>query len=330
MIIEKEAILDKKQVCFLVYLNRSGSTLLASLLNKYEDIGVSLEANFPDGIWHGDDHVRNPRELDRYLDRVYQDPKFEAWDIQRTVLHAALMRHNFPFRFSQILPVILKQYFAKNKKDIHVFKSPYLFNIDFLRREFKGCKIIFVRRDPRAIFNSQIKTVDTEKGKPMARNPLKVALAYNQAMRIAAQFKDKPWFHTVSYEQLIGDTEIELKKVLTFLVSSGIAQEGQADYFRSISSKQKNIHTNIARKPMQARVVAWKKELSVTDIAVMERASGQELLHGGYELTQQGQLRGMSFVYGMAWIRFLLIFKGKFTLLKRIFFTQRALAKDPA
>jgi hypothetical protein len=42
-----------RQIVFLTYISRSGSTLLARMLDEYQDIGVTIEAVLPDGIKGG-------------------------------------------------------------------------------------------------------------------------------------------------------------------------------------------------------------------------------------------------------------------------------------
>ena len=64
-------------ICFLTYLNRSGSILLAKKLNEYQDISVGIEAEFIGGFNRGNVEIRNQKELSDYLNKSYQIKKFE-------------------------------------------------------------------------------------------------------------------------------------------------------------------------------------------------------------------------------------------------------------
>ena len=66
------------QIVFLVYTARSGSTFLASALDSFEEIGVSIEDSIPGGLAFVDEFSDNFHSL---LTAFQQDIKFKSWNI---------------------------------------------------------------------------------------------------------------------------------------------------------------------------------------------------------------------------------------------------------
>ena len=59
------------KIVFLTYISRSGSTYLAKLLDEYNDIGVTIESQIPDGIGWGRCNIKNSDDLEKYLKKLY-------------------------------------------------------------------------------------------------------------------------------------------------------------------------------------------------------------------------------------------------------------------
>ena len=78
---------------FLIYMNRSGSTLLARLLDNYKEIGVTPEANLPDGINHGTGKLESLKNIDRFLDEIFTDDRFCSWQLNKKILRDKLIEH---------------------------------------------------------------------------------------------------------------------------------------------------------------------------------------------------------------------------------------------
>ena len=96
----------------LAFISRSGSTLLARYLDAIPTVGVTLEANLPDGIFRPELVIEHPKAIDRALDTLFDDAKFRAWSIAPEAVRARMLEHSFPLRFATLLPDILKPTFA--------------------------------------------------------------------------------------------------------------------------------------------------------------------------------------------------------------------------
>ena len=98
-------------IVFLTYSNRVGSTFLARLLSRYDKIGVSLEAFFPDGIVYPMDPIQSETDLDNYLDRLYREPHFKGWQLSRDALKESLINKGYPVTYPNILRSALGLFF---------------------------------------------------------------------------------------------------------------------------------------------------------------------------------------------------------------------------
>lgn len=124
-----------KQILFLTYLSRSGSTLLARMLDEYVDIGVTPEARIPDGITHGDTTVSDNSDQGSYPNELYNDEKFRAWNVSRGNIRLKLEQFSLPVRFQDILLSILSEYFLNGNVSTYVIKQGlYIHHLDTIDR----------------------------------------------------------------------------------------------------------------------------------------------------------------------------------------------------
>ena len=59
----EKILLNNKEIVFLCYLNRSGSTLLAKKLGEFKEVGVGIECEFIDGFNRGDVKIETKEQL---------------------------------------------------------------------------------------------------------------------------------------------------------------------------------------------------------------------------------------------------------------------------
>lgn len=274
-----------KQLVFLTYIPRSGSTFLSKLLDEYKEIGVSIEANIPDGFRNGKCFVTNDAELEEYLDRLYNDDKFRFWGIPRKNLKTILRKKEYPLKFNDILPVILSKYFKTEDKKIWILKLGYYINyVNQLKKLFPNSKFIFIIRDPRGIFNSQRTSMLPNKNKPMARNTFhsfRLARKFNKVSLIIEKYLSKDWMYVVQYENLIKDTKNELIKILNFLGVSNIKNK-KRNYFKKIPEAQRNLHKKINSIGLLNNINKWEKSLSNSEIYIIQKISGENMVKYGY------------------------------------------------
>lgn len=273
------------QIHFLIYLNRSGSTLLAQKLNYFKEIAVSLEARLIDGIKRGPLIINTENDLEQYLNLIFQDEKISSWRMDLTSLKSRIRKNTYPIKFNTILKEILNEYFCNSSKKIYIYKcGRYFLYIDKIKSLFPNSKFIFISRDPRAIYNSQVQSKDSITKKPMAKDIVRFAIGYKNTYKIVNDVQHKKYLHIVNYESLVTNEQKELKKILTFLHVQNIKSK-QQDYFDSIPNNQKHLHYNLkSEKYLSDRINGWQHELNKSDIVFLQKTLKSELTSNGYDL----------------------------------------------
>jgi hypothetical protein len=272
-----------KTLCFLTYIARSGSTLLAKELDKYRSIGVTIEEDIPDGLLEGEEvFIKNLYELDIYLDNLFSKPKFQFWNIDREKLRAELAKDEYPIDIGAILRKLYKFYFSDTKYEVGIHKKGrYYLKIDELLKYFPDAKFIHLKRDPRGLFNSQKKSRDSRTGKLMSNNVVAFALSYRKMYNIMKFYNKFDYLYSLRYEDLIDNFDKEMHEILDFL---GVTNREKEDirYYNKIPDPQKELHNNIQQPPLKERKSGWEKELSALEIAVLEACLKKEIRKEGY------------------------------------------------
>lgn len=277
---------EQKQIVFLTYIARSGSTYLSKLLSEYDDVGVTIEGDLPDGL-KGRDlfEVNESGELDPALDCVYSNPKFREWSVERAKLKSRLLEHNnLPLDFNRLLTVVLDLYFENNHAKIFVYKCAiYRAHMDRMRTMFPGAKFILLLRDPRAIFRSQKRSLHSETKRPMQSNPVATALNFKKTVTTARDHKRNEWLHILKYEDLIPNTNEEMASLLKFLGVENKIRINQSRYFDTIPDKQKHLHQNLKAGPIKDRIDAWKNDLTASERLSIRIMAGRSMIWAGYD-----------------------------------------------
>jgi len=275
-------------ICFLDYLSRSGSTLLAQKLSRYEEIAVSQEADFPDGIIRGQGVIRSGKELDDYIRRLNKDWKFRAWRIDNNYLKNRLREYSYPIFFDTILRECLKASLPRNDIRIFIYKS----NLYFLYFQevlglFPGAKFIFIDRDPRAIFNSQKKMKSLVDKKLAWGDITRFLVLYQRAQKQLRELEQRDCFFCLRFEDLVMNEELQIRQLLEFLSAGHAKQDRPADYYARIPDASKPLHKNVRADNLPSRVQAWQKELSDREICFLQTRLYHEMRYNGY-LPYQG------------------------------------------
>jgi len=184
-----------EQIVFLTYIQRSGSTFLSKLLNEYKDIGVTIEARFPDGTKRGLLEIESPEKIAYALQELYSDEKFRLWNIDKEILRKRLLEIDFPISYDQVLKTIFKLYFKDSNPNVIIHKASFsLEYTDHIKAIFNDSKFIFLIRDARAIYNSQKSSFNTKSLKPMSNNPIITAKRYKKTLTLLNHYKEVDWF----------------------------------------------------------------------------------------------------------------------------------------
>jgi len=260
-----------KQIVFLQYLSRSGSTYLSNLLDQYADIGVTPEIKIPVQFFRKEPFIKTTPELQNAINSLYTDKKFQGWQIDRLQLKTRLNHSYLPLGLNKFLSVMLDLYFQENGEPINIIKGVrYIRNIKHFRKIFPGCKFIYILRDIRAVYESQKRSLGSTTGLPMANNPVERAFIFYLTALKLDKYKKDPDFYIIKYENLIENSQIELLKLIQFLGASNTKRKKKLSYLQKIPRNQKHLHPNIMDGPIINKIDVWKTSLNQKEIMTFQ------------------------------------------------------------
>ena len=265
----------------ILYVNRSGSTLLSRMLSDNSPRACVLpELGFPV-------HFLLARRFGKRLSgegiyaAIRQDPRFEALGISGRRLRsicADLSSDDLPRLLHALATEI-----AGGPVDTVVFKLETLLHVaDEAVAAFPGLRFVHLHRDPRAVVNSMMATPIPEKpGFDMARGSLVYAAAhwarYIEGVR---QLAERNRVLPIRYEDLptIADHP-ELAAMNLFL------RNGRRNRAFRIAPLDAALHGRIYGDFDPSRNVLWQDKMNGSEIAAIETICGEPMRALGYSST---------------------------------------------
>ena len=265
----------------MTYLNRSGSTLLSKELDENFDVFVSIEAQFINRLVRKYKLPFSSLEFEKFKSDLFSESKFRSWKISQERLENRFHSLTFPIRLREVLDVILEEATENKHSEYTIVKSGKHFKYyELLKAEYQDSTFIFIKRDPRAIFNSASKSIDSRTKKVMQDNVLRFCYVYKRSMRQVNMLAKRKDFLIVGYEELVTNKESVLSKVSEFLELPIVSRESR--YHGRIPEGQKHLHGNLGSSLLQERIKGWAIELGAREIYLIERLIDKEMLLGGY------------------------------------------------
>lgn len=275
------------QKIFLMCSERSGSNFISKILNAHSSICGPAPK-----------HLFNPvtRNLYRYepltssnnWNELIKDililinVEFSYWKKQFTIdelLKAVKVGDSVG-----LLNYIFESEAKEHKKDILFIKENKIYEFfPFLLVNYPNAKYLYQVRDPRDVALSWKKNpthfggivASAKQWKEDQQNSLKNA-------HLLAKFNN---IHTIKYEDLVSNPEFELTKILTFL---SLNYEPKMLDFHKDSLTQKNATMQKAWENLSKKVIAdnfnkYEKELSSTEIKIIEKICYDDMIMLGYK-----------------------------------------------
>ena len=244
---------------FMLYSNRSGSTLLSSILNKIEDISVSIESTFVSLLIESKIFESKP-SVSKVMKIINKDPKLKEWDFSFNDLERSLLELE-ELSLINVINIILIQEF-KLSDGIYIIKDPRLVNhLNEVIRFIPHVQFIQVIRDPRAVINSQISNKSSIGGFKMASGPYTASRSWLKTQKLISDQLNSQHI-VVKYEDLINDEQQELKRICDLINISQLSLKDKTDYLDKIPDGQKHLHKLIGQGMKSERIFAWRNELT--------------------------------------------------------------------
>lgn len=282
-----------RDIIFLIYLNRSGSTLLANQASGHPAICVCPEAHRPIRRLLGDlePRVTLTRRIERMAAEVSSDPKLRSWGLNGDSLlkHMAsanddvdalyrLLDHYADTHMPGARQVMVKGLFLLTLLRRH--------GIAGLQREGRNVRAIFLFRDARSIMSSQFRSVSSTSGKVMQGSAFALAMRWRSYLNIAKPFRRHANCLFVRYEDWICSNLEEQRRLFDFLNLSYDAG-GDGTLSARIPESQRHLHAKIGDEPDLSRVEAWRSELAPRHRTIIEGIAGAQLTALDYDVAER-------------------------------------------
>lgn len=301
---------------FIVGRGRSGSTLLASLLNNHPQMIVPEESRFVQELYYQFANTKKwtDKKKQEFYTEVFRG--FEQLDIDREDLKEKISKLNEDTSFAKMIQqVYLSVRNKKEKTSIQLMgdKNPkYTFWLETLLEIFPQAKFIHITRDYRDSYLSFMR-VEGMKGekKNLAFQLYRWNYYHKRILKFKQKIKETQYYH-LKYEDLVSDTETTLKKLSGFLQ---ISYNKEMINLSQLERKgiRANIHQSLKETITSSKLHEWKKKMNEKQQLKAMRISGNVARKLSYETTKYAKNPAM--------LNFPIYVQAVFPLfLKRMFF----------
>ena len=296
---------------FIISSGRSGSTLLASMLNMHPSLHVPVElfglySALPWRLrFYGDlEDPFNRLLLARDLGGIGQLKEFEvALDSQSLADRIGQGRKDLPGVLQAFYDELLKGSGKYRIGDKTPNNGPYL---DRIARTFPQAKILHLVRDGRDVALSSMGS----RGGINFRNTFELGVGWGNGNLRRAEFGDRQpgRYLRLYYEDLVRDPEGQLQMVCEFLgepYDSRMLEHAGGEFARRNAGRLEH-HANLARPVMTHNVAKWRQDMSPRHRRLYEALSGKALRAFGYAVESRPSapgwwVLGLGQALGTAW-----------------------------
>jgi hypothetical protein len=221
---------------FILGPARTGSKIYMNILNEHTSIDIMPELHFLSPFWIRKDFVSTvkksvgdlnldaniPKLINLLYSKQLNGSFWNSIDLDKNRLQKAIISSDKSFK--SLFEILLKEHADYNNKLIPGAKFPVHFSyISTLLEWFPQCKIIFLIRDPRAIFCSNVrKYLKTSHFSFINILTVIKILIYSihqfkSAVRIHKKYEHLHNYELFKFEDVIIDSEKYIKKLCRFL-----------------------------------------------------------------------------------------------------------------
>jgi hypothetical protein len=301
---------------FIVGAGRSGTTLLQTLLSAHPRLTVPPETHYVKRAmdW-GAGHREGPADFDAFWEALVDWSRFKDLGIDARDVMARVDRDGGR-TFRAVFTAILDTYGADRGARRVGEKTPsHCRHVARLLTWYPDARVLFVRRDPRAVVASQLATPWVAE----QRRPASPLASFTRRLRLAhvadraalwrtvnghflEACEDDPRVRVVDYETLVTAPDETLRDVCDFLgeayeatilsgrdgTGSGAGASGDESF-----EDWRRAHREAARGPVtRSSLVKWETALTSLEIAMIEAICDGPMRAAGYEARTGGRLRG--------------------------------------
>jgi hypothetical protein len=293
------------KLLLLLYVPRSGSTFLASLIAKhFNQVLVLPELRLP-RLLVSHDLVNSDAPRQTLLDLVSSDHQFPALGLSMAEVEACIDGMDACSAETFLLEIARAIARKKNLDPAYVLYKCGSAGRYWpeLRERMPNAKFIHVYRDARAAVNSAMRSERPyHPGQKMGRgDPWGRTLAWKTFVSSMARHSaaGEPLYE-IKYEELCAAPERLLQQ---FAADLGISRRAGDGSGFAVASSEENIHVNVDKNAMPERIDAWKDEMPVWQGLVVESLAREQLCSRHYQpyfstrVSLPGRLLGIGYGY---------------------------------
>jgi len=266
----------EKGLVFIVGCGRSGTTLVKSILNAHPLIYISPETFFFSSITGKGSTLLSREDRINHLLSCWWIKDMKA---TRESIEQCMREDNQEWNeiFLALLGSIVKE------EGIKLFgeKTPQHIRVaNKLLTMYKDCKILHVVRDPRAVFSSYLSV-------PVGTNQVSSVISeWSSAIKIHKELEDNPRYFSLKYEDLVINPATEMGEVCKFLdITYDSAMLSFFSRKETGYAPEQTHHKSTLSPVFNSSINSWKQKLRKTDIGMLDKYLGKQIIMMGYELT---------------------------------------------
>ena len=274
---------------FLIYDSRSGSTMLASLLDMHPDIVVSFETEvFISALAYKERTGALPRgkALNQML---HEDKRLGEWDVNITKLYRICSDQGegltIQFVVKAMFTLLMEKNPTKQGASFFFIKQGLLSgHMDALLSVWPKAAIIHIYRDGRAVYASKKRNKNIDTNQPMSDSPTRSAHRWVGIQTTMRSLAKRARMFEIKYEDLVVNPTANMERLCRFLsLDRTEFQINQCSaYARNLPETQKKIHPLVGRPMEPDRILAWQRALPLKEIFQYERIAHSTLKRRGY------------------------------------------------
>lgn len=289
---------------FLVGVDRSGTTLLRTMLNRHRNLAIPPESHFIPRLWrrrrrYG--HEGRIERTERFLADLAAETRYRSWELPLDDVRRELVRMAAP-TFSEAIAAIYRVYTAGQGKTRWGDKTPgYAECIPLLGRLFPQARFVHLIRDGRDVALSMLDREQVSKyrtGKePLHRHAATPAFFWSRRIRIAhraAKDLGVTRYLEIRYEDLLEDPEGQLRRLCLFLGEEfdPAVLTHHPTALEGVPSSQRWLHTRLSLPPTKG-LRDWRRQMPAREVAEFEAIAGRQLSALDYPVVSGSRRSGL-------------------------------------
>lgn len=263
---------------FILGVTRSGTTLMARMLDLHPNLSIYLESHFLHQVRiAAAEKTLTDTEVAAFLDRLRYLP--EA-GIEREAIERRFAESDR--RVRTLFDTILRLRMEARGKRRYGEKTPsHFWKLDLLLRWYPEAKLVCLWRDPRDVYASFRYWLDYAKLRPLGRTLVGRALYWNYYQRVLVQAKQRypGQVFEVGFEALVRQPAATLSALCEFL------GEEFAPSMLTVETNNSGFPETRNRTGLRQEVLERRRGLGRTQTALIELICGEFMLARGCRLS---------------------------------------------